>query len=381
MGVYLYRYGGDPAGLKEMDRAAQAAQDAGVKWSREEFGWGRIETQPGKFNWTFYDNLVATARRHGISVYAGLSYWPGWAKAYTPEGIEGYSRFAAAAAERYKDDVVHWEIWNEPNIFFWQGPKDMYAELLKQSYAAIKKANPKAQVLGCSTAGIDTKFIKRTMELGATFDLLTIHPYRSYLDDHGFIADLVKVADLVKLPDGTRREVWITEMGWTTQTPHNGPRQDFMFTTQRDQAQLLARAYIDAIASAAAPNISWYDFRNDGTDPFNFEHNMGVMTRDFHPKPAYRAYATMTQMLKGKRPTAPPDLGKNVIAFAFADADGKRRVLTLWGQEDDGTAVVPAPKGAVLTDLMGNQQTLAPADGKVTVPVQVGRPVFLTPTE
>ena len=88
-------------------------------------------------------------------------------------------------------------------------------------------------------------------------------------------------------------------MGWATHTPHNSMAMDFQVTTQRRQAELIARAYIDAIASNVAPNISWYDFRNDGDDPFNFEHNMGIVTRDFRPKPAYRAYATMTRMLRG----------------------------------------------------------------------------------
>ncbi len=175
----------------------------------------------------------------------------------------------------------------------------MYAELLKQAYAAVKKGNPQAQVLGCSTAGIDRGFIRKTMELGGPFDILTIHPYRGHLDDQEFIGDLHKVADLAKRPDGSRRPVWITEMGWATHMPHNSLAMDFQVTTQRRQAELIARAYIDAIASNVAPNISWYDFRNDGDDPFNFEHNMGIITRDFRPKPAYRAYATMTRMLRG----------------------------------------------------------------------------------
>ena len=37
MGVYLNRYGGDAGGLALMERAAQMARDAGVKWSREDF--------------------------------------------------------------------------------------------------------------------------------------------------------------------------------------------------------------------------------------------------------------------------------------------------------------------------------------------------------
>ncbi len=128
------------------------------------------------------------------------------------------------------------------------------------------------------------------MDLGGPFDILTIHPYRGVLDDRAFIGDLKKVADLVKRPDGTLRQVWITEMGWATHTPHNSDGAwTFQPNTQRRQAQLLARSYIDAIASGVSPNISWYDFRNDGDDPLNFEHNMGIITRDFAPKPACRA--------------------------------------------------------------------------------------------
>ena len=157
------------------------------------------------------------------------------------------------------------------------------------------------------------------MELGGRFDILTIHPYRGRLDDKEFIRDLHKVADLAKRPDGSRRPVWITEMGWATHTPHNSMAMDFQVTTQRRQAELIARAYIDAIASNVASNISWYDFRNDGNDPFNFEHNMGIITRDFRPKPAYRAYATMTRMLRGLKPLEKElDLGEGVVAFRFA---------------------------------------------------------------
>ena len=377
MGLYLYRYPRDTKGLQEMERAAKMGADAGVKWSREEFIWDAIEPAKDKYNWTFYDKLAATAKRNGISIYGILHGFSNWTKPYTPEGIEDYCRYAAAAADHYRDDIHHWEIWNEPNIFFWQGPKDMYAELLKQSYAAIKRANPAAQVLGCSTAGIDHNFIKRTMQLGAPFDILTIHPYRGHLEDKAFISDLQKVAELVKNPDGSPRQAWITEMGWATHTPHNSMAMDFQVTTQRRQAELLARSYIDAIASNAAPNISWYDFRNDGTDPLNFEHNMGIVTREFRPKPAYRAYATMTRMLAGLKVDKALDLGPGLIAYHFGPAD-RQGVICLWSISGDKTVSLPAGKPLVLTGLMGDTEQLVPADGKVNVPLRNEVPVFLT---
>ena len=376
MGLYLYRYDGSERGLAEMDRAARVAQDAGVKWSREEFGWARVEPRKGEFDWSFYDRVVETARRHGISIYGLLSYWSAWTKPYTDEGIEDYCRYAAAAADRYRDDIRHWEVWNEPNIFFWQGPRDLYADLLKRAYTAIKKANPEALVLGCSTAGIDEKFILRTMELGGPFDILTIHPYRAALDDRRFLRDLRHVAEIARRPDGAVRPAWITEMGWATYTPHNGAGQDFVVTTQREQAGLLARAYIDAIASGVAPNISWYDFRNDGTDPFNFEHNMGVVMRDFRPKPACRAYATLTRLLEGKRPGGELNLGEGVVAFRFVGPDGGA-VVALWSTEDPCEVRVPWEGAAALTDLMGGARSLESAGGAVTVRLRPETPVFL----
>jgi len=384
MGLYLYRYPGNEAGLKDMDRAAAMARAAGVKWSREEFGWAGIEPAKGRFSWTFYDEVVATARRHGISIYGLLSYWSAWTKPYTPEGIEDYCRYATACAERYKDTIQHWEVWNEPNIFFWQGPRDMYADLLTKAYAAIRKGNPKAQVLGISTAGIDYAFIERTMALGAPFDILTIHPYRASLVDRAFIADLVKASDLAKRPDGTRRPVWITEMGWATHVPHNAVGQDFQVTSPRDQACLLARAYIDAVASGVAPNISWYDFRNDGTDPFNFEHNMGILTRDFRPKPAYRALATMTRLLGTARGAKTLDLGPETVAYAFTGADGRWVATVLWSLGEEREAAMPVPEAAAgkplaLTDLMGTRRAVEPQGGKVTVTLRPEAPVFLAP--
>jgi hypothetical protein len=380
MGLYLYRYGNDAKSLAEMEQAARMGAAAGVKWSREEMQWARIEPQQGKFNWAFYDKMVAAAKRNGISVYGILSYWTGWTKPYTPEGLADYSRYAAAVVEHYKGDIKHWEIWNEPNIFFWQGPREMYADLLKQSYAAIKQADPDAFVLGCSTAGIDHGFIKKTMELGAPFDILTIHPYRGQLDDKAFIGDLQKVADLVKKPDGARREVWITEMGWATHVPHNSMRMDFQVTTQRRQAELIARAYIDAVASGVAPNISWYDFRNDGTDPFNFEHNMGIVTRDFRPKPAYRAYATMTRLLKGSRAGKALEIDPGVIAYEF-NPPGSKRVVALWSISGDKTVALPADKPQVATGLMGDTEKLTPAGGKVAVALKNEVAVFVTAAE
>ena len=379
MGVYLNRYGGDTRGLALMERAAEMARDAGVKWSREDFSWGRIERRRGQFDWTYYDKLVACARRNGITVYAIVGYWTDWTKPYTPEGIGDYVRFLKVLVQRYRNAVKQWEIWNEPNIFFWQGPKDLYAELLTKSYAAIKELDPSAQVLGLSTAGIDRKFIGRMLELKAPFDVLTIHPYRSHLDDRAFIQDLQTVSDQVKRPDGQRRPVWLTEMGWATHTPHPTLRQDFTPNTLRAQAELIVRSYLCAIVSGVEPRTFWYDFRNDGDDPIYFEHQMGIINQDFTPKPAYNAFATLTRLLRGQRLVGPVPAPAGVLAFAFQPvAGGPGQTLVLWSPRTEVRFDLPTTAQRVTRlNALGEPTDLPVQAGRVTLLLRPGAPEYL----
>jgi len=288
-------------------------------------------------------------------------------------------RFVKALVRRYGTQIKCWEIWNEPNIFFWQGPKDLYAELLTKSYAAIKEADATAQVLGLSTAGIDQKFIGRMLELKAPFDVLTIHPYRSRLNDVAFIEDLKKVSDQVKLPDGKRRPVWLTEMGWATHTPHNSLRQDFVPSSLRAQAELIARSYLCAIVSGVEPRTFWYDFRNDGEDPIYFEHQMGIVYQDFRPKPAYLAYGALTRVLQGKEWAGAVDAPTGVMAHRFKSKPGSTgEAIALWNPQADAAFDFPITAARVTrVNGIGEEREILVEGGKIKMELKRGAPVYL----
>ncbi len=356
MGVYLYRYGDNA----QMDQAAAMAQAAGVKWSREEFSWARTEPQRGEYDFHFYDTVVDTAHRHGISVYGLLSYWSSWTKPYTEEGIDDFCTWAKEVVKRYKGRIKHWEVYNEPNIFFWQGPKELYPVLLTRCYEAIKSVDPDADVLGMSTAGIDTKFIQAGLDAGAPFDILTIHPYRAVMAEPGFMKELREVARQVN-----NRPVWITEMGWSTQI--NGGKDELT------QAQLLARSYLAAIASGACQNISWYDFRNDGTDPFYNEANFGVLRADMTPKPAYRALATVCRTLDSGAPESVESFGDDVIGLQMGDT------TALWSPfKEIILHVKPQGDRLQIKNLMGEALTPKKEGETIVLHLQPGAPIFLT---
>ena len=361
MGIYLYRNGNDEGGHRNMERIASCARAAGVKWTREEFAWGRIEPSKGNFDFSFYDKLVETAQRHGISVYAEFGYWTHWTKPYEEEGFRDYCAALRALVRRYKHVIKHWEIYNEPNIFFWSGPRDRYPTLLKMAYEAVKAEDPDAQVLGCSTAGIDTPFIKMCLDAGAPFDALTIHPYRGALHEESFAAELRAVRDVVG-----GRPVWITEMGWPT-IPGNA--------SERQQATLLARAYLSAVGSGACRSMSWYDFKNDGWNSYYNEDNFGILQNDLVPKPAYRALAQVCRTFTSGEPSLQflpvADSHAQVMVFRMGNA------CAIWSDGAEVLARIPVgDKRPAAQNLMGEPANAAIQDGTMTVTVSAQSPVF-----
>lgn len=376
IGAYLYRC--YPDSFEEMEQLAEVAEQIGANWTREEFSWSAIEPRRGEFQWSFYDEVVATSKRHGLHICGLLCYWSPWTKPYTPEGIEDYRRYVRAVVERYRNDVHHWEVWNEPNIFFWSGPRDMYRDLLQAAYETIRQADPTAQVVGFSTAGIDRDFITRVGDDGARFDILSVHPYRPTIADEPFLAELERLATLATDNTNAIRPVWITELGFSTNVPHNTMGAGGFAATPREQTQLLARAYIDALGSGRVTNLTWYDLRDDGENLLEPEHAMGIMTRRWQPKPALRAFATLTRLLEG-RACERLTFAEDVIAFAFTrPADGDQ-VLAVWTKGPHTTKrLFPARGLRVLTDLMGQSHPLAETDGQVEFTLQPLTPVFLS---
>jgi len=335
---------------------ASLAAEAGVKWSREEFQLSRIITAPGVYDFSFYDALVDVAHRHGISVYALLAYWSPFTEPYTEAGIDSFCAFTRATVRHFKDRINHWEIYNEPNIFFWDGPKELYPVLLERCYSIIKEEDPGAEVLGISTAGIDRGFIRMVLDAGAPFDALTVHPYRSRFIERNFIRELERASLLVN-----ERPVWITEMGWSTQIGEGGK-------TEREQAQLLSRAYLSAIA-AGARNMGWYNFRDDGTDPFYNEVNFGVLRRDLTPKAAYRALATVCRVMAVADDAYPTPAQDATEEDIYALSTGANTALWSPYKAVKATIAVSSPAPLAL-NLMGEPASISPVDTPPVIPVK-----------
>ena len=86
------------------------------------------------------------------SVFTGWAYPP---KDYT-KWAELVYQWVRHSVERYGRSEVeswYWEVWNEPNIGYWQGTPDEYHKLYDYSVDAVRRALPTARVGGPHSTG------------------------------------------------------------------------------------------------------------------------------------------------------------------------------------------------------------------------------------
>jgi hypothetical protein len=179
-------------------------------------------------------------------------------------------------------------------------------------------------------------------------------------------------------------------MGWATHVPHNAMGQDFQPNTQRAQAELIARSYLCSVVSGVEPRTFWYDFRNDGDDPLYFEHNMGIVTRDFHPKPAYVAYATLARMLLGRKLSGPVAAPEGTLCYRFvpdkeARAAAAGSLIAAWNPKQDAELLLPVRTAGnvVRVNAVGESSVLEPqagikgSVGVFRVPLKKGAAVYI----
>ncbi len=147
--------------------------------------WGSTnvytEDAAGKpvYSWTILDRIFDTFHAAGIKPLVEIGFMPealsthpqpyrhnfpqgsvftGWA--YPPKDyqkwLEVVFQFVRHLRERYGDAEVKtwlWEVWNEPDIAYWQGTPEEFFKLYDYSVDAVLRALPEARVGGPDSTG------------------------------------------------------------------------------------------------------------------------------------------------------------------------------------------------------------------------------------
>jgi hypothetical protein len=295
LGVNIHFTTADPGELELLTAG-------GFRFVRMDLFWVAVEFARGRYDFSAYDQLLSALEARGVRAMLILDYdnplYEQGRHVLTEEGRQAFARFAEKAAARYRGRGVIWEIWNEPNIEpFWspQPSVEAYLALAQATAAAIRRADADATIVAPATSGIDLAFLEACFAGGLleVIDAVTVHPYRVEPPET-VTADYLALRTLVAryAPRGSSRPVLSGEWGYSA--------TDVGSDTQ---GRYLARQWLANLASGVPLSI-WYDWRNDGTDANDREHNFGTVTRSLEPKPAYAAAQTLTTVLDRCEPQA-----------------------------------------------------------------------------
>ena len=146
------------------------------------------------YNWKIVDSIFDTYIKRGMKPLAQIGFMPealssnsqpykhnwkpgasykevftGWA--YPPNDYNKWRelifQWANHCVERYGKKEVEswwWEVWNEPNIGYWQGTVEEYCKMYDYAADGLLKALPTARIGGCDITGGGSPFLSKFIE-------------------------------------------------------------------------------------------------------------------------------------------------------------------------------------------------------------------------
>lgn len=270
----------------------------GVKWVRYWLCWYQVEYDSGVYDFAAADAAIDGYVNRGMHVYLTLFSGNQWydgpdstiydsvphpeyglAPTQGSASMQGWLNFVDAAVVRYNDRVKYWDIWNEPNIDFWQPEPNAqdYGYLLKQTSQQIKSIDPVAKVIGLGTSTIDFGYISEVLQEDVIddIDFLGFHPYRLYPEDDqdnigpwypptpyiDYEEELQGLLDtLMKYDTLGNVQLWDEEAGYPSQPEIFIWTPDTIYTSETTQAKYLLRRYLLNLAFDVAVTTWFYDW-------------------------------------------------------------------------------------------------------------------------
>jgi hypothetical protein len=311
--------------------------DFGAVWIRTTAWWDSVESKEGVWNFSRWDAYVEKAKAAGKKVIFILGFDNGWLyednkehRDLTEREIPYFLKYVEQMVTRYRGRVDAFEIWNEPNLFFWDGSDEHFYALSAAAAQRIKETAPEVTVLAGSTFRTDRGFLQGMFKAGAFehTDGVSLHPYSS-----DALHTLKQVDKLRKIMAEFNydKPVWITEAGYATGGIY------FSFNKLKRYPEYIVKT-LSGLAARGVRNVVWYELmdeynRGEEPDRWNPSHFFGLIYPDKSFKPGAEAFMLTARYLRGAeyRPELP--VRKQVsetITSLFFKGPGGTNVLLLW---------------------------------------------------
>ncbi|MEC1072262.1 cellulase family glycosylhydrolase [Priestia megaterium] len=367
----------------------EAIKNNGFKIVRDDILWSRVEQKKGQYDFksTGYDNYNERLIKSDIRPYHILSYsnpiYEQYNSVVTETGKEAYTKFAEQVASRYKNQNAIWEIWNEPNLEKFWSPSftsvEKYTELVESASEAIRDNDPTGIIVAPALSDLNPSsllWLEEAFKRGLldNIDALSIHGYRT-TSPETVIDDYMKVRKLISKYSNEDIPILSGEWGYST-----GPAA-YRAIDQRQQCQYLVRMYLVNMYLGIPVSI-WYDWKNDGEDPNNGEHNFGIRENDSSiPKEASIGASTLIENLSGYHFSKRIELGrKNDYLLEFTN-NKKDITYVYWTQADEHEFSWPNDKHAKGQEISMLGENIKEVDTRNTSLWLSNSPMYLKVTE
>jgi len=350
---------------------------------------GMLETAPA---WASLYGLT----KKGQNATGGVGYFEMF---FQPRSPELYTAYVKAVAERYRNDIRAYEVWNEPWQVKWFGanyveqdgrlrivtsenPQKDYVALQEAAFRTLREVNPEIIVVGFNTTsttqsrpGPEGVFSGAEWTAGvlkeggkASADVASFHHYTGDLsgfpDDDVTVAVRNAVGPNPMVPERLALPVWMSEGASTVGglVRHGLYRHVLPYRNGEDTLRLIESVlrYDVAMLANGVEKIFLYsmgDIDNLGS-PGSYR-TMVNTDGSLHPSAVGRA--TLAWHVDGLRFQEMLPLKDGVYAYVFGDK--KRSVAVICPQAGHGTLALPAAReGMEARDLFAN---ILPAGAEV----------------
>ncbi len=337
------------------------------------------------YNFAYVDSIYDGLLKNGVRPMVEISFMPKklafnpdalhpfWYKQNVspPKSMERWDglvqHFAQHLVDRYGiDEVAQWyfEVWNEPNIDFWNGvPRlESYFELYDHTARTLKGVSPRLRVGGPATAAAQwvPEFLAHTADAHVPIDFVTTH---GYADDT--VENMFGTHEVIRMDDRVGRAV-AKVRGEIDRSAYPNAKQLPLFWTEWSVPGQMQARDTTFVGPALANTIRESDghvdmlsfwtfsdvFEEGGPTSTPFRGDFGLRAFDGINKPSYYDYGLLHQ-LGGERLAVASD---NVIATRTKDG---AVAVAIWNLVD------PGEHGAEKT--MDLRFTGLPANARVSI--------------
>lgn len=376
----------------------QKAKDAGFSGLRRDLLWDVVE-RGGSYSFSEFSAGAENLTALGMKVLWILDYGHpdhGGAIPQSADDIAAFGRFAQAAAQfgKTSQNVIGFEVWNEPNLSNWWPNPDpvLYGRVFESALTAVRNVDAGVPVISGGVTIDEPSYLFKLARSGSLRSAsgVGVHPYRkdtyvttspsykrTYISPEMYANDSL-VTKKYLASQGVTAPPWNTESGYSSAFFLDPVQYPNALSSEAKVrvGNLVLRNVLTQIALNERL-ITVFRLIDKGVSSTDKEMNFGLLDASGAEKPSYVALKVLNDQIKGKSFNGPhSDVPPGVHALRWSDSGTNTKTICLWIDTPSENASITLPSGVkavknwlgvALSAKAGDAVTLTEASGPIYV--------------